>query len=127
METVSTGVVHRDILPGGSVRTMDTPVHRACDSYVDSYLRLEPLDATALGITDYDDKLPDLSESGRAERAALAAAALREVTALEPVDAGERVAKAVFTERLGVELEVYEAGLATGDLNVIASPAQEVR
>jgi len=106
---------------------MNTPVHRACDSYVDSYLRLEPLDATALGITDYDDKLPDLSESGRAERAALTAAALREVTALEPVDAGERVAKAVFTERLGVELEVYEAGLATGDLNVIASPAQEVR
>ncbi|OLF08651.1 hypothetical protein BLA60_21735 [Actinophytocola xinjiangensis] len=106
---------------------MHTPVHRACDSYVDSYLRLEPLDATALGVTDYDDQLPDLSESGRAARTALMAGALREVSALEPADDGERVAKSVFTERLGVEIEVYEAGLLTGDLNVIASPAQEIR
>jgi uncharacterized protein (DUF885 family) len=106
---------------------MNTPVHRVCDSYVDSYLRLEPTDATALGVTDYDDRLPDLSPAGRAERAALATAALAEVNALEPVDEGERDAKAVFTERLGIELEVYEAGQLTGQLNVIASPAQDLR
>jgi uncharacterized protein (DUF885 family) len=106
---------------------MDTPVHRVCDSYVDGYLRLAPTDATALGVSDYDDRLPDLTAEGHAARAELAAAALREVTALEPVDEGERDAKAVFTERLGVELEVHEAGLTTGTLNVIASPAQDLR
>lgn len=106
---------------------MDTPVHRVCDSYVDDYLRLEPTTATALGVSDYDDQLPDLSPAGHGARAELAAAALREVAGLEPVDEGERDAKAVLTERLGVELEVHEAGLTTGALNVIASPAQDLR
>ncbi|HEX2132928.1 MAG TPA: DUF885 domain-containing protein [Actinophytocola sp.] len=106
---------------------MDTPVHRVCDSYVDSYVRLEPTVATELGIPGYDDQLPDFSAAGHAARAELAAAALREVAALEPVDDGERDAKAVFTERLGVELEAYEAGLTTGSLNVLASPPQGMR
>ncbi|GAB3464070.1 DUF885 domain-containing protein [Actinophytocola sediminis] len=106
---------------------MDTPVHRVCDSYVDDYLRLDPLAATALGVTAYDDQWPDLSAAGHDERAALAATALAEVEAIEPVDDGERDAKAVFTERLGAERAMYEAGLLTGGLNVIASPAQDLR
>jgi uncharacterized protein (DUF885 family) len=106
---------------------MDTPVHRVCDSYVDDYLLLEPTVATALGIRDHDHRLPDYSPEGHAARAELAARALREVEALEPVDDGERDAKAVLTERLGIELEVYEAGLTTGALNVLASPAQDLR
>jgi len=106
---------------------MDTPVHRLCDSYVDDYVRLEPTVATALGISGHDDRLPDLSPDGHAERAELTAKALRAVGELEPVDESERDAKAVFTERLGIEQEVYEAGLVDSSLNVLASPAQEVR
>jgi uncharacterized protein (DUF885 family) len=106
---------------------MDTPVHRLCDSYVDDYVRLDPTFATALGIQGHDDRLPDLSPAGHAERAELTANALRVVGALEPVDESERDAKAVFTERLGIEKEVYDAGLVDSSLNVLASPAQEVR
>ncbi|MGH3760695.1 DUF885 domain-containing protein [Actinophytocola sp.] len=106
---------------------MDTPLHRVCDSYVDDYVRLDPIVATALGIPGYDDQLPDLSPDGHAERAGLTAKALREVGGLEPADDGERDAKAVLTERLGIEQEVYDAGLVLSSLNVLASPAQELR
>jgi uncharacterized protein (DUF885 family) len=106
---------------------MDTPLHRLCDTYVDDYVRLDPTTATQLGISGHDDRLPDLSPDGHAERATLVADALRAVEALDPADDGERDAKAVFTERLGLEKEVYDAGLVLPSLNVLASPAQDVR
>src|ERR1700741_4995372 len=106
---------------------MDTPAHRVSDSYVDDYIRLDPIIATMLGIPGYDDQLPDLSPDGHAARAELPAGALRAMGDLEPGDDGERDAKALLLERLGVEREVYDAGLVVSALNVIASPAQEVR
>ena len=106
---------------------VDTPVHRLCDGYVDDYVRLDPTVATTLGLPGHDDRLPDLSPDGHAERAELAVNALRVMAELEPSSHGERDAKAVFAERLGIEREVYDAGLVIGSLNVIASPAQEVR
>jgi uncharacterized protein (DUF885 family) len=102
-------------------------VHRIADSYVDSYVRLSPTVATSLGIPGYDDQWPDFSPEGCAARGDLARQALRDVAEVEPADEAERVAKAVFTERLGVEVELYDAGLVEGDLNVLASPAQELR
>ena len=106
---------------------MDTPVHRLSDSYVDDYIRLDPTIATMLGIPGYDDQLPDLSPDGHAARAELTAGALRAMGDLEPADDGERDAKALLLERLGVQQEVSDAGLDVSSLNVIASPAQEVR
>jgi len=102
-------------------------VHNIADSFVDDHIRLSPTDATALGIPGYDDQLPDLSPDGHAARNDLARRALREVEAVTPADESERVAKAVFTERLGVETELYDAGLVEGDLNVLASPPQSLR
>ncbi|HEX6351926.1 DUF885 domain-containing protein [Actinophytocola sp.] len=102
-------------------------VHRIAESYVDDYVRLSPTTATSLGIPGYDDQWPDLSPEGCAARGDLARQALRDVAAVEPGDESERVAKAVFTERLGVEVELHDAGLVDGDLNVLASPVQELR
>ena len=102
-------------------------VHHISDSYVDDFVRLSPTTATDLGIPGYDDQWPDLSPAGGAARNDLAVAALREVAATEPADERERVAKAVFTERLGVSVELYDAGLVDSSLNVLASPPQELR
>src|SRR5262245_30078890 len=102
-------------------------VHRIADSYVDDYVRLSPTLATALGFPGHDDQLPDLSPEGCAARVELMRTALAEVGPVEPADERERVAKAVFTERLGVEVELYDAGLVEGDLNVLASPPQDLR
>jgi uncharacterized protein (DUF885 family) len=102
-------------------------VHRIADAYVDDYVRLSPTTATDLGIPGYDDQWPDLSPDGCAARNDLARRALRDVADATPADESEQVAKAVFTERLGVGVELYEAGLVDGDLNVLASPPQELR
>ncbi|MDT7805272.1 MAG: hypothetical protein QOI78_8705 [Actinomycetota bacterium] len=102
-------------------------VHGFCDRYVDDFAAADPVAATSFGITGHDHRLTDYSPAGFDERAGIAARALTAVTAAEPADAGERSAKAVFTERIGLELEIHEAGLDVAQLNVIASPVQELR
>jgi len=102
-------------------------VHGFCDRYVDDYAAADPVAATSFGITGHDHRLTDYSPAGFDERAGLAARAHAAVTAAEPADAGERAAKAVFTERIGLELEIHEAGLDVAQLNVISSPVQELR
>jgi uncharacterized protein (DUF885 family) len=102
-------------------------VHRISDSYVDDYVALVPTTATELGIPGHDDRWPDLSPDGNVAVRDLTRRALADVAAVEPADESERVAKAVFAERLGVEAELYDAGLVDGDLNTIASPPQSLR
>ncbi|MGH3861604.1 DUF885 domain-containing protein [Actinokineospora sp.] len=102
-------------------------VHKISDSYVDDSAAAEPILATYLGIAGYDDQLPDLSPEGVDRRAVIAGAALAAMTAAEPADVSEANAKAVFLERVGLEAELHDAGEFYRTLNVIASPAQDVR
>jgi uncharacterized protein (DUF885 family) len=102
-------------------------VHQICDRFVEDFAAAHPTAATELGIPGYDDQLTDYSPEGHAARAALAKRALAAIGAVEPADAAERAAKAVFTERVGLELEIHDAGLDKAALNVIASPVQELR
>ncbi|WP_433236100.1 DUF885 domain-containing protein [Streptosporangium sp. CA-135522] len=104
-----------------------TGVHDICNSYVDDYARLNPIAATEFGIGGHDDRLPDLSPDGHQARAELARGALAEIAAARPADESERIAKAVFSERIGLEVEMHEAGLPASSLNVVASPVQGVR
>ncbi|MER7372365.1 DUF885 domain-containing protein [Streptomyces lanatus] len=102
-------------------------VHGVCDAYVDDYARLNPLAATEFGIRGHDAHLPDLSPDGHAARAELARTALSDMAATRPGDDAERIAKAVFTERLTVDVDMHEAGLHAASLNMTASPAQDIR
>lgn len=102
-------------------------VNEISDRYVDDYARLHPVAATFLGVAGHDDEMTDYSPEGYQARIDLATAALRAVTAATPANDAERAAQAVFQERIGVELDLHEAGLLAADLNVIASPVQEVR
>ncbi|HVV08686.1 DUF885 domain-containing protein [Amycolatopsis sp.] len=102
-------------------------VHEICDQYVDDFAAAHPVAATEIGIPGHDDQLTDYSPEGHAARASLARRALAAVQAAEPSDASERAAKAVFAERVGLDIEIYEAGLDEASLNVIASPVQELR
>ncbi|MEU4251489.1 DUF885 domain-containing protein [Amycolatopsis sp. NPDC026612] len=107
--------------------TASEGVHAICDRYVDDYAAADPVTATVVGIKGHDHRLTDYSADGFAERAGLSARAHAAVTAAGPRDAAERAAKAVFTERIGLELEIHDAGLDVAGLNVIASPVQELR
>lgn len=102
-------------------------VDAAADRYVETACRLDPLLATYLGAAGHDDEVTDLSPAGVDERAEAARGVLRELDALEPGDDVDRVTVAAMRERIGLELEIHDAGLGYGDLNVIASPPQSVR
>ncbi|MTD53598.1 DUF885 domain-containing protein [Amycolatopsis pithecellobii] len=102
-------------------------VHEICNQFVDDFAAAHPLLATELGIPGYDDQMSDYSPEGHAARAAVERRALAAVAQTDAADPAERAAKAVFTERIGLDLEIHDAGLDSASLNVIASPVQEVR
>src|SRR5689334_16567834 len=102
-------------------------VHDISNKFVRDLVALDPITATSLGFSGFDDQLTDLSPEGHAARDELAVRALADVTAAQPADASEEAARAVFLERVGLEHELYEAGQTESSLNVIASPIQSVR
>ena len=97
------------------------------DAYVDEACALDPMMATYLGVSGHDDQVTDYSPAGIDARADLTRRVLRKVGAATPSDDVDRVTAAAMTERLGVELEIHDAGLHYGELNVLASPAQGLR
>ncbi|HEV3360149.1 MAG TPA: DUF885 domain-containing protein [Pseudonocardiaceae bacterium] len=97
------------------------------DRYVADYARLNPIEATLLGIADHDDQLTDYSPEGHEARTELTAAAVREVESAQAGTDAERAAKAVFIERGQAFLGLAEAGLWESYLNVIESPPQLIR
>jgi uncharacterized protein (DUF885 family) len=106
-----------------TVKNIDDVANR----YVDEYAALDPLDATYIGVGGYDDRMTDLSPDGYAERADLERRTLAEVEAIEPTTERARVARDAMRERLGLAVELYEAGETTSGINVIASALHGVR
>ncbi|QGK69438.1 DUF885 family protein [Allosaccharopolyspora coralli] len=102
-------------------------VHQICDRYVEDYAALDPIAATYLGIPGGDHLVTDYSPDGRRTRTELARTAWKDVRAAVPADESERVAQAVFLERVGIDLELADAGEDMAQLNVIASPVQDLR
>ncbi len=97
------------------------------DRYVDAYAQLDPIMATSLGIDGHDDRMTDLTPEGFAARADLERRTLAQLEVVEPVDERERVAREAMQERLGSALDLYDAGLLTSEVNVIAGPLHHLR
>ncbi|NMR19922.1 DUF885 domain-containing protein [Cellulomonas fimi] len=104
-----------------------SPIDAVADRYVDTIARLDPLAATSMGVPGHDHEMTDLSPAGHATRADAARAVLRELDTTPPVDDVDDVTLAVMRERLGLDLELDEAGEWLGQLNNIASPVQDLR
>lgn len=104
-----------------------TPVDAVAERYLDTYARLDPCAATELGISGHDDEVTDYSPQGVTARAEAARATLAELDGLEPADEVDVVTIAALRERLGAIVDVHDAGLDLGELNVIASPLQTMR
>jgi uncharacterized protein (DUF885 family) len=102
-------------------------VNEIADGYVERAAALNPLEATYCGIPGYDDRISDLSPEGFRARADLDRETIAALNAETAADESEQVAKDAMLERLGLAVEFYDAGEATSDLNVLASPLQAVR
>lgn len=75
----------------------------------------------------HEADITDYSPDGVAARADAARSALRELDALTPADDVDTVTIAAMRERLTVAIDLHDAGLDVGELNVIASPLQTMR
>lgn len=104
-----------------------TDVDRIAEKHFDASVALSPIAATYLGVPGHDEDLDDLSPAGIAAHSTLRRATLDELATATSVDDVDRVTLAAMTERLQLAEERHAAGLDEMDLNVIASPLQEVR
>lgn len=108
-----------------------TAVDAVAERYLDTLAALDPCTATELGIAggdrNYDEDITDYSPDAVAARAEAARSALKELRAVVAVDETDAVTAAAMRERLGVLIDIHEAGLDIGELNVIASPLQTMR
>jgi uncharacterized protein (DUF885 family) len=110
-----------------AVKPSTRPVDAIADAYVEDYAALDPITATYLGVAGHEDRLTDLSPDGFAAREALTRDALAAARAATPVDEREQVAREAFLERLGLEVEMYDAGVPQSEISVITSGLHEVR
>ncbi len=104
-----------------------TPIDTIADAWVDTAAELSPGLATYIGRFEYNDRLDDLSPEGAERGYEAAKAALSSLEAAEPVDDVDVVTKADLAGDLRLLIELHEAGSHLRDVNVIASPAQDIR
>ncbi|PPG41591.1 DUF885 domain-containing protein [Rathayibacter sp. AY2B5] len=104
-----------------------TAVDAVAERWVDTLVDLDPTLGTAIGHSGANGRLGDYSPAGLEQARAATASALAELEAADPVDDVDRVTAADLGAELRLSLEGHDAGLPLRDLNVIASPAQELR
>ncbi|ANG85717.1 DUF885 domain-containing protein [Microbacterium aurantiacum] len=104
-----------------------TPIDTIADAWVDTIAELEPTVATYIGRFEHNGRYGDYSPEGHERVVAAARSTLADLTAAEPVDDIDRVTKADLSRELELDLELADAQWHLRDLNVIASPAQDIR
>ena len=106
-----------------SIREVDA----IADRYVDECVARYPEIATYLGISDHDDSWSDYSPGGLVDRVAHIRSTIAALHAAPPCDERENTAKEAMLERLGLEVELYDAHITASRVSVIGGQAQEIR
>jgi len=104
-----------------------TPIDTIADAWVDTLAERVPTLATYIGRTEYNDRFGDFSPEGAEVLAGEARRTLSALDAATPVDAVDEITKADLSRELKLDLELHDADWQLRDLNVIASPAQDIR
>ncbi|QEE61242.1 DUF885 domain-containing protein [Salinibacterium sp. dk2585] len=104
-----------------------TPVDEVAERWVNTVTDLDPTIATYIGVPGRLGEYGDYSPAGAEAKADAARSALAELRACSPVDDVDRVTAADLGAALELELESHEARLHLRDLNVLASPATDIR
>ena len=104
-----------------------TPIDRIAEEWVVTLADLDPTIATWIGIPGRLDDYGDYSPDGHAQHISEAKKVLARLDDTAVVDAVDEVTRTDLRADLQLSVEASDAGLWMRDLNVIASPAQEVR
>ncbi|KTR96784.1 hypothetical protein NS220_00505 [Microbacterium testaceum] len=104
-----------------------TPIDTIAEAWVDTLAERIPTLATYIGRDEYNGRFGDYSPEGADALTADARATKAALEAAEPVDAIDTVTKMDLVRELDLMIEQHEAKTHLRDLNVIASPAQDIR
>ena len=102
-------------------------IDEIADRYVSEWAALDPIGATALGVTGHDDRLTDLSPEGYAALAELDELTVTQLRMVVPADEAERVSQEAMLERLQVAIDMYDSGATTSELSVLTGGLHAVR
>src|SRR5690554_558105 len=104
-----------------------SPIDEVAERWVNTLTDLDPTIATYIGVPGRLGEYGDYSPEGAEAKAEAARAALAELRACSPVHDVGRVTAADLGAALELELESHDARLHLRDLNVLASPATDIR
>src|SRR6478609_9217831 len=104
-----------------------TPVDTIAEEWVDTQLELNPEYHVWLGRPGREGEYTDYSPAGAEHAISKVKEALARIEAAEPIDEIDRITKMDLARELQLTIEKHEAGFGQRDLNVIASPPQELR
>lgn len=104
-----------------------TPVDQIAEQWVDTLVALDPTVGTYIGRAADGSGFADYSPDGHARYIQAATETISALDNTPPADDIDRVTVTDLRSTLSLDLESSAAGLQMRDLNVIASPAQEIR
>lgn len=104
-----------------------SPIDAIAEEWVDTLVDLDPAIGTYIGRNDVNDRYRDYSPDGTEAYADAVRRTKAALDAEQPRDDVDRVTKTDLGSELELTLESIDAELHLRDLNVIASPAQEIR
>jgi uncharacterized protein (DUF885 family) len=107
--------------------THRSPIFEIGDVFIDQQAALSPMDCTYLGNGLNQDKLDDFSIAASEVSANLTRETLKKLSAMQPNDEIDRIAKAVMTERLESGLALHDSQEGYVLWNVLTSPPSNVR
>ena len=107
--------------------THRSPIFEISDVFIDQRAALSPMSCTRLGNGLNQDKLDDFSIAAAEVSANLTRETLKKLSAMQPIDEIDRIAKAVMTERLESGLALHDSQEGYVLWNVLTSPPSNVR
>jgi len=104
-----------------------TPIDTIADAWVDTLAEKDPTLATYIGRFEHNGRFGDYSPEGAEALVSEARSTKSALEAAEATDAIDTVTKMDLVRELDLMMEQHEAKTNLRDLNVIASPAQDIR
>lgn len=104
-----------------------TPIDAIAERWVDTLVELVPDVAIYIGVPGRTGEFGDLSPAGHDRLADATRALVAELEQAVPQDAVDEVTRTDLLAESRLALEAHDARLHLRDVNVIASPAQEIR
>lgn len=104
-----------------------TPVDAVAEAWVDTLAEMVPTLATYIGRDEHNGRFEDFSPAGADDLAQAVRSTRDALVSTETVDDVDVVTKADLLRELELLLEQYDASEHFRQMNVIASPSQEIR